>query len=90
MTASLVTLEKIHRAKTAHNFDRFDVYYHGYFNIHNYRRRVSIMTIRVGENNWTLDIIVFGRKRSGNVAIKIVITSNDDPPFADVRLISPI
>lgn len=48
-------------------------------------------TSAAGENNWAVDVIVFGRKRSGNAAIKIVITSNDDPPpSADVRLISPI
>lgn len=46
--------------------------------------------LRVGENNWAVDVIVFGRKRSGNMAIKIVITRNDNPSFADVRLISPI
>ena len=45
--------------------------------------------LHAGENNWAVDVIVFGRKRSGNVAIKIVITNNDDP-FADVHLISPI
>lgn len=49
-----------------------------------------IALLRAGENNWAVDVIVFGRKRSGNVAIKIVITSNDDPSFADVHLISPI
>lgn len=46
--------------------------------------------LRAGENNWAIDVIVFGRKRSGNAAIKIVITSNDDPSFADIRLISLI
>lgn len=76
----------------AHNFGP-DVYYY-VFNTHNYRFRVAIMAAllrRPAENNWAVDVIVFGRKRSGNVAIKIVITSNDGPPlFADVHLISPI
>lgn len=34
-----------------------------------------------GENNWAVDVIVFDRKPSGNVAIKIIIKRNDNSSF---------